>query len=49
MSIKQMLKTLEIYSSVDVSTAIDDLKNVCNVENIELIDSEEYKVNLINE
>ena len=43
-SIKEIIDTATIYCDVDLSNVIEDLKNVCNVNNINVIESSEFRV-----
>ncbi len=43
-SIKEMIELLTINTDVDISLCLSDLKNVCNVKNIKLINSSDYKI-----
>lgn len=43
-SIKEVVEKITVYTNVDVSTCMEDLKNVCNVGEIEVKQDSEYRV-----
>ena len=44
-SIKEIIESIEVYCNYDLSGVLEDLKNVCNVNNIIILNSEEFKIN----
>lgn len=43
-SIKETIDLITIYTDVDLTACLEDLKNVCNVKNINLIKDADYKI-----
>ena len=43
-SIKEVVEKITVYTNVDVSACVDDLKNVCNVGNIVLEHNSKYTI-----
>ena len=43
-SIKEIIEKINVYCDCDLSSVIEDLKNVCNVNNINIINEKDFKV-----
>ena len=43
-SIKEIIEKIDVYCDCNLSGVIEDLKNVCNVNNINIINEKEFKV-----
>lgn len=43
-SIKEIIENINICCDVDLTSVVEDLKNVCNVNNINIIKSSEFKI-----
>ena len=43
-SIKEIIEKIDVYCDCNLSGVVEDLKNVCNVNNINIINEKEFKV-----
>ena len=46
MSIKDSLKTVDIYSNIGLNNVIEDIKNVCSITNVNVIISKDYSIKI---